>query len=110
MMLKTARGKWVLVFALLVLVIVNGVVFFFLFARKTVTLRVSFLNVGQGDAILIQSPTGVEMLVDGGPDRSVLRELPKRMGLLDRSIDIVVETHPDRDHIAGLSEIGRAHV
>lgn len=65
-------------------------------------LTVSFLNVGQGDAILIESPSGTEVLIDGGRDRSVLRELPKRLGPLDRSIDLVIATHPDADHIGGL--------
>lgn len=68
-------------------------------------LRVSVLTIGQGDSILIQGPTGIDMLVDGGPDHSVLRQLPKELGLFDRSIDIVVETHPDKDHIAGLSDV-----
>lgn len=68
-------------------------------------LRVSFLNVGQGDSILIQSPTGETVLVDGGPDRSVLRELPKELGYFDRHIDLLVETHPDKDHIAGLVDV-----
>lgn len=68
-------------------------------------LRVSFLDVGQGDAILVESPTGAQMLIDGGPDRSVLRALALVMGPLDRSIDLVVETHPDKDHIAGLADV-----
>lgn len=68
-------------------------------------LKVTFLNVGQGDSILIQGPTGQTMLVDGGPDRSVLRELPKELGYFDRDIDLVVETHPDKDHIAGLIDV-----
>jgi len=42
------------------------------------------------------------MLIDGGRDRSVLRELPRFMGPFDRSIDLVIETHPDADHIGGL--------
>ena len=68
-------------------------------------LQVSFLDVGQGDAILIEGPTGVNVLVDGGRDRSVLRELPKQLGFFDRSIDVVVATHPDADHISGLSDV-----
>lgn len=83
-----------------VLVVANALVFFEL--SKKPVLRVSFLNVGQGDAILIQGPTGKEMLVDGGRDRSVLRELPKVLGPLDRNIAMIVETHPDADHIGGL--------
>lgn len=68
-------------------------------------LRVSILDIGQGDAILIESPTGTQVLIDGGPDRSVVRELPKEMGILDRSLDMVVATHPDKDHIAGLADV-----
>lgn len=78
---------------------------FALLERPSAVLTVSFLDVGQGDAILIESPTGGQMLVDGGRDRAVLRELPKRMGPFDRSIDVVVETHPDADHIGGLPSV-----
>jgi competence protein ComEC len=68
-------------------------------------LTVSFLNIGQGDSIFIESPTGVQMLVDGGPNTSVLRELGERLPFFDRSLDAVVETHPDKDHIAGLVDV-----
>lgn len=68
-------------------------------------LSVSFLDVGQGDAIFIQSPSGTQILVDGGPDGSVLRELSKKMPFWDRTIDAVIESHPDKDHIAGLVEV-----
>lgn len=68
-------------------------------------LSVSFLNVGQGDAIFIQSPSGRQVLVDGGPDRSVIRELGEVMPWYDRTIDIVIATHPDSDHIAGLIDV-----
>src|SRR3989338_6796383 len=80
-------------------------IFFLAFAPPS-GLAVSFLNIGQGDAIFIQSPTGVQMLVDGGPpDGSVLRELGKEMPFFDRTIDAVVETHPDQDHIGGLPDV-----
>lgn len=68
-------------------------------------LRISFLNIGQGDSIFIQGPTGIKMLVDGGPDRSVLRELSKQLWPWERHIDVLVETHPDKDHIAGLGDV-----
>lgn len=76
---------------------------------KTPVLTVSFLDVGQGDAILIEGPTGIEMLIDGGKDRSVVRELPRVMGPLDRSIDVVLVTHPDADHIGGLPDVLRMY-
>lgn len=68
-------------------------------------LTVSFLDVDQGDAVLIQSPTGVQVLVDGGATRAVLRELSRTMPLFDRSLDAVVATHPDQDHIGGLADV-----
>jgi competence protein ComEC len=72
---------------------------------------VSFLDVGQGDAIFIKSPTGVHVLIDGGPDRSVLRALSDVMPWHDRTIDVVVGTHPDQDHVGGLSYVlERYHV
>lgn len=68
-------------------------------------LSVSFLDIGQGDAIFIETPDGVQMLIDGGPDGSVIRELAKLMSPWDRSIDIVVATHSDKDHVAGLIDV-----
>lgn len=68
-------------------------------------LSVSFLDVGQGDAILIEGPTGIQLLVDGGRDREVVRALPRALGPLDRSIDAVLATHPDADHIGGLPDV-----
>jgi len=69
------------------------------------TLTVSFLDIGQGDSIFIDSPSGRQVLIDGGPDASVLRRLPQVMPLYDHSIDVVIGTHPDSDHIAGLIDV-----
>jgi len=68
-------------------------------------LTVAFLDVGQGDAIFITTPDGVQVLIDGGPDAAVLRGLPQVMPLLDRTIDVVLATHPDKDHIGGLVDV-----
>lgn len=63
--------------------------------------KIVFLNVGQGDAILIQKGDQ-QILVDGGRGRSVMSELPKYMPLLDRKIELFILTHPDEDHMGGL--------
>ena len=68
-------------------------------------LTISFLDVGQGDSILIETPDGFEMLVDGGPNAAVLRQLSKERSFFDREIDVVVTTHPDLDHIGGLVDV-----
>ncbi len=69
-------------------------------------LKVHFLDVGQGDAIFIEAPNGKQVLIDGGrPDNKVLAELAEIMPIGDRTIDIVVATHPDADHVGGLTEV-----
>jgi competence protein ComEC len=70
------------------------------------TLRVYFLDVGQGDAIFIVAPNGNQVLIDGGPPtEAVERALAKVMPFYDRSIDVVVATHPDEDHSGGLGGV-----
>ena len=69
-------------------------------------LHVSFLNVGQGDAILVQTPSHQNILIDGGPSPKALnRELGKKLPFWDRTIDLVVSTQPQADHLAGLVEV-----
>jgi competence protein ComEC len=68
-------------------------------------MKVEFLDVGQGDAIFITAPNGKQVLIDGGPDDRVLLGLSKSMRMWDRSIDIVIPTHPDKDHITGLPSV-----
>ena len=68
-------------------------------------LCVVFLDVGQGDATFIQSPTGMQLLIDGGRGTAVLRELSGVMSFWDREIDHVLITHPDADHVGGLVEV-----
>lgn len=68
-----------------------------------------FLDVGQGDATLLQTPSGRQILVDGGPDASVLRGLALHMPLLDRSLDLAVLTHADSDHANGILPVLRQY-
>jgi len=63
------------------------------------------LDVGQGDSILLVSPTGKQVVIDGGPDLSTLKELAARMPFFDRSIDLVVLTHPNLDHLAAFPSL-----
>ena len=69
-------------------------------------LHVSFLNVGQGDAILIQTPNHQDILVDGGPSaQAISAQLSKHLPFWDRNIELVVLTHPHEDHLTGLLEV-----
>jgi len=66
--------------------------------------EIIFFDVGQGDAILIQEGD-FQVLVDGGPDDSVVFKLAKRMPSYDKNIEIVILTHPHEDHIRGLMNV-----
>jgi competence protein ComEC len=70
-------------------------------------LQVVFLDVGQGDSILVQYGTR-QILIDGGPSGKVeMAKLGKYLPYFDREIELVIATHPDKDHIAGLVEAAR---
>lgn len=68
-------------------------------------MQVAFLDIGQGDAIFITAPNGVQVLIDGGADRDILSALDSVMSINDKTIDMVVATHPDQDHIGGLVDV-----
>lgn len=72
-------------------------------------LTVTFLDVGQGDAVLVETPDGVQLLIDGGPDGTVLRRLSQELPWFDTSLDMVLGTHPDKDHIGGLVDVLRRY-
>ena len=63
------------------------------------------LDVGQGDAILIRTPGGQDILVDGGPGGAVLRGLGDELPWTDRDIELMVLTHPQADHTLGLLDV-----
>ena len=69
-------------------------------------LHLTVLDVGQGDAILVETPSGATMLVDGGPDPELtLRRLGANLPFFERRIDLLVLSHPHQDHVAGLVEV-----
>jgi beta-lactamase superfamily II metal-dependent hydrolase len=68
-------------------------------------LTVSFLNVGQGDAIFIEAPSGRQILIDGGPDNSVIRQLGQMMPFYDRSIDMIIATAQVPSKVGGLTSV-----
>lgn len=77
-------------------------VIFLISLLQPAKLKVSFLDIGQGDAILIQTPSGHEMLIDGGPSNVVLARMSEQMNYFERDLDVVIATHGDADHVTGL--------
>ncbi len=72
-------------------------------ARPPATLTVTFLDVGQGDATLVQHPDGSAVLFDGGPPEGGVARLLRRAGV--RRLSAIVMTHASRDHHGGLAEV-----
>lgn len=93
-------------YVLLSLFFIFCVVLIFIFNEKRDDiLKFAVLDVGQGDALFIESPTGVQVLVDGGPNNNLSREISKVMPFYDRHIDMIVVTNPDLDHYSGFLKI-----
>ncbi len=68
-------------------------------------LHVVFCNVGQGDAIYIRTSKGLSFVIDGGPDEKVLACISRHMPFWERTINVMLLTHPHSDHLSGLLSI-----
>jgi competence protein ComEC len=105
MFIMKAPNKLRLVIVVILLLTAVFSIYFSFREERNGILTVAFLDVGQGDAIFIEAPNGNQILIDGGPSKQVLRELSKVMPFYDRSIDAVLLTHTDQDHVGGLPDV-----
>lgn len=96
------KKTYAYLFLLLAPMLVTAYIWFFFARPGEPKLTVAFLDVGQGDAILIETPSRHQVLIDGGAGNEVLGALARELSFFDRTIDIVIGTHPDKDHIGGL--------
>lgn len=96
---------------ILVLGIVIILITVFLFSKygQVKNLKVTFFDVGQGDSALIQTPYGQDIVIDGGPDNSVIEKLGENLGFFDNDIELMILTHPHADHVTGLIEVIRRY-
>ena len=91
--------RWYILLCLIVLSAVLWVVV--LHENRKGILTFAVLNIGQGDSLFIESPTGTQVIVDGGPNNNLMKEIPHMMPWYDRHIDMLVVTNPDQDHYSG---------
>jgi competence protein ComEC len=98
---RLPRATRLAVFALASSVVLTAAV---IVERPSGRATVTVLDVGQGDAILVEGSHGGRLLVDGGPDPDrLLVELDRRIPPWDRRLDAIVLSHPHEDHVAGLA-------
>lgn len=79
------------------------------FAGRPDELEIDFFDAGQGDAILIQTPTHHTVLIDGGRDTTVSQKIATELPFTDKTIDLVILTHPELDHVGGLPDVLRRY-
>jgi competence protein ComEC len=89
----------------ILLILITGLFLYTKLDNSQKHFQVTFFNIGQGDAALIQFNDGKKMLVDCGPDRKILSKLGKALPFYDRKIDYLVSTHPDLDHYGGCADV-----
>lgn len=94
---------WALRFALFVVVVAAAVSVWA--GRPTQDLHVWFADVGQGDGIILRTPSQDTIVVDGGPRQDFVQELDSHIPVTDRDVDLLVVTHADADHITGLAAL-----
>jgi competence protein ComEC len=93
---------WKYIFGVLLLVL--SLLVIAIFQIPDSNLHIIACNVGQGDAILV-TYKNTQILTDGGPDKSVLSCLGKYIPFWDRTIELVILTHPDADHSTGVIDV-----
>lgn len=103
--MKHFKSRIQFIVGVIIITVVVVLVGFLFQSQATGDLKVYFLDVGQGDSEYIKTPSGQDILIDGGPDKSVLDELSKVMDFGDREINLVILTHPHADHVTGLVEV-----
>lgn len=95
-------------YSFILLMLLFGVLVIALFQLPDRDLHLITCNVGQGDATVLVYKN-IQILVDGGPDRKVLDCLGKYLPFWDRAIELVILTHPDKDHFGGLIDVFRRY-
>ena len=96
-------GRLFLIFIFVILFFV--IIYFYQNIFSSQDLKITFFNIGQGDAALIETPTGENILIDAGPSNLILKKLSDSLSIFNRDIDLAILSHPDADHVAGFISV-----
>jgi competence protein ComEC len=100
-----AFRKHIVLFSVATLFAANFFIWYAVSAENRGVLTVAFLDIGQGDSIFIESPTHTQVILDGGPDGTILSRIGALMPFYDRYIDMLIVSNPDKDHYAGFIDV-----
>jgi len=87
------------------LLVICIVLFWLVWQQESKNLEVIFFDIGQGDSIFIKTPSHHTILIDGGPDSSVLAKVGRALPFYDHTIDVMILTHAHSDHVVGLVDV-----
>ena len=104
-MVSEDKMKYKLPIIVFILLVVSVFLIYFDWQNSHKQFTFAMLDIGQGDALFIESPTGTQVLVDAGPPKNIIGKLSQVMSPFDRSIDAIIITNPDQDHIGGLIDV-----
>jgi competence protein ComEC len=92
---------------ILFLLFLNIITFSVVYSLSSVDdLQVIFFDVGQGDSIFIETPQKHQIIIDSGPEnKTLLEKVSSAMPYWDKTIDLIILTHTDSDHISGFFEL-----
>lgn len=101
--LNKLYGRLFLIFIFVIIFFVSIYLYVNIFSSKD--LKINFFDIGQGDAALIETPGGENILIDAGPSNLILKKLSDSLSVFDRDIDLAILSHPDADHAAGFISV-----
>ncbi len=99
------KHKKIIFFLFIGLLAISFLIILIQSGKNQEQLEIIFFDVGQGDSIFINTPSNQQILIDGGPDTSVVSRIGEQLDFYDHHLDLVVLTHPHADHIMGLIEV-----
>ena len=106
MLIMNILRKYGTTYFVVLLAVIAGIVWYAIFTLEARhELRLTVFDIGQGDSIFIEASNGNQVLIDGGPSNAILGKLGGVMPFWDRSINLIILTHPHADHVAGLIEV-----
>ena len=88
-----------------ILFLIAVLIWLAVFSLENQKLEIIFFDIGQGDSILINAKNNQQILIDGGPNDFIVDKLGKTLPFYDKKIELIILTHPDKDHISGLVEV-----
>ena len=99
----TQKHSYLILIFLLLANILGGIAFLDL--RNSGKVEVNFYDIGQGDGIMVEAGNDIQVVIDGGQSDKMVEKIGKDLPFYDRQIELMIMTHPDKDHLGGLVDV-----